>query len=449
MNTLRIILLLCLALPLSAASWKAGTAKADITPKKPIWMAGYGGRTKPSEGTLHPLWAKALALEDAKGNRAVIIGTDTLGMTASIYANLKARLAKEHKLQPEQIMLNASHTHTGPVLRGGLYDIYPLNAAHIKRIEEYSARLENEIVRITGEALKNLEPVTLKHGIGITRFGVNRRENKPYSDVPKLIAAQALKGPIDHDVPVLAVYKGLELKSVVFGYACHSTTLGIQKFSGDYSGFTQIALEKSHPGALALFSAGCGADINPLPRRVIHLAERYGLMLAAAVEETLLQKMQPLEPRLTTRIKTIPLEYGALPEPAALAAAAKNQTNYRGRWAARMLKLQADDDVPKTYPYPIQCWRVGDLLWITMGGEVVVDFSLKFKKQHGPRTWVTSYCNDVMAYIPTFRVLQEGGYEGQSSMAVYGLPADRWKPNVEDLVTKGIQQLVKPTGAEN
>ncbi len=445
MNTLRIILLLCLALPLSAASWKAGTAKADITPKKPIWMAGYGGRTKPSEGTLHPLWAKALALEDAKGNRAVIIGTDTLGMTASIYANLKARLAKEHKLQPEQIMLNASHTHTGPVLRGGLYDIYPLNAAHIKRIEEYSARLENEIVRITGAALKNLEPVTLKHGIGITRFGVNRRENKPYSDVPKLIAAQALKGPIDHDVPVLAVYKGLELKAVVFGYACHSTTLGIQKFSGDYSGFTQIALEKSHPGALALFSAGCGADINPLPRRVVHLAERYGLMLAAAVEETLLQKMETLEPTLTTRIKTIPLEYGALPEPAALAAAAKNQTNYRGRWAARMLKLQADDDVPKTYPYPIQCWRVGDLLWLTMGGEVVVDFSLNFKKQYGPRTWVTSYCNDVMAYIPTFRVLQEGGYEGQSSMAVYGLPADRWKENVEDLVTEGINQLVRDT----
>ena len=352
MNTLRIILLLCLALPLSAASWKAGTAKADITPKKPIWMAGYGGRTKPSEGTLHPLWAKALALEDAKGNRAVIISTDTLGMTASIYSNLKARLAKEHKLTPAQIMLNASHTHTGPVLRGGLYDIYPLNAAHIKRIEEFSARLENEIVRITGEALKNLEPVTLKHGIGITRFGVNRRENKPYSDVPKLIAAQALKGPIDHDVPVLAVYKGLELKAVVFGYACHSTTLGIQKFSGDYSGFTQIALEKSHPGALALFSAGCGADINPLPRRVVHLAERYGLMLAAAVEETLLQKMKPLEPKLTTRIKTIPLEYGALPEPAVLAATAKNQNSYRGRWAARMLKLTTTGKLPKPTPTP-------------------------------------------------------------------------------------------------
>ncbi len=445
MTTLRIALLFIFAASLPAATWKAGTAKANITPKQPIWMAGYGGRNKESEGVLHPLWAKALALEDAKGNRAVIIGTDTLGMTASIYANLKVRLAKAHKLTPAQIMINASHTHTGPVLRGGLYDIYPLNEARIKRIEKYSARMENEIVRITGEAFKALEPVTLKHGIGISRFGVNRRENKPYSDVPKLIADHTLKGPVDHDVPVLAVYKGLELKAVVFGYACHSTTLSFYQFSGDYSGFSQIALEKTHPGALALFSAGCGADINPLPRSVVHLAERYGHMLAAAVEETLLQQMQTLEPQLATHIKIIPLEYGALPDAATLAALAKNQASYRGRWAGRMLKLQTGGKIPKTYPYPIQCWRVGDLTWLTMGGEVVVDFSLKFKKQFGVRTWVTSYCNDVMAYIPSFRVLQEGGYEGQSSMAVYGLPADRWKENVEELVTDGIRQLVRET----
>ena len=137
MTTLRIALLFIFAVSLPAATWKAGTAKANITPKQPIWMAGYGGRNKESEGVLHPLWAKALVLEDAKGNRAVIIGTDTLGMTASIYANLKARLAKAHKLTPAQIMINASHTHTGPVLRGGLYDIYPLNAERIKRIDPF------------------------------------------------------------------------------------------------------------------------------------------------------------------------------------------------------------------------------------------------------------------------------------------------------------------------
>ena len=297
-------------------------------------------------------------------------------------------------------------------------------------------------------ALKNLAPATLKHGIGISRFGVNRRENKPYGDIPKLIAANALEGPVDHDVPVLAVYDGLKLKAVVFGYVCDSTTLSFQKFSGDFAGFTQIALEKSHPGAVALFSPGCGADINPLPRREVSLAERYGHMLAAAVEEVLLQKKDSLKPTLTTRLKTVPLEYDALPPDDALAAAAKNPNNYRGRWATRMIQLKTTGKLPKTYPYPLQCWRVGDLLWLSMGGEVVVDYSLQFKKSFGPRTWVTSYANDVMAYIPTFRVLQEGGYEGQSSMAVYGLPADRWKENVEKLVTQAANQLVKETGSE-
>jgi hypothetical protein len=170
-------------------------------------------------------------------------------------------------------------------------------------------------------------------------------------------------------------------------------------------------------------------------------------MLAAAVEETLLQKMQTLKPRMITRFKTVPLEYGALPDAATLAATAKNLNRYRGRWAARMLKLQAAGNLPKTYPYPMQCWRLGNLTWLTMGGEVVVDFSLKFKKQFGAQTWVTSYCNDVMAYIPSVRVLTEGGYEGQSSMAVYGLPADRWKPNVEDLVTDTAKALIKDVRA--
>ena len=427
-----------------AAGWKAGTAKADITPTRPIWMAGYGGRTAPSDGTIHALWAKALALEDAAGKRAVIVATDTLGMTGPIYSILKKRLTHAYKLQPDQIQLNASHTHTGPVLRGGLYDIYPLNEKRLQVIEAYSARLEQAIVKIVGEALQNLEPVTLRHGIGISRFGVNRREN-PSSQVPSRILEQSLNGPSDHDVPVLAAYKGTELKAVVFGYACHSTTLGIQQFTGDYSGWAQIDLEKSHPGALALFSAGCGGDINPLPRRQIRYAERYGHMLAAAVEETLLQKTEILEPKLKTSIAAINLEYDALPPKETLEAYAKKPDNYRGRWAKRMLKLQKTGNIDKTYPYPLQAWRLGNLLWITMGGEVVVDFSLKFKKQHGAKTWVTAYCNDVMAYIPSLRVLKEGGYEGQSSMAVYGLPTDRWKPNVEDLVTDGVTQLVQQT----
>ena len=93
MTALRLLLVLLLCSPsVIAAGWKAGAVKADTIPRKPIWMAGYGGRTAPSEGVLHPLWAKALALEDAQGRRAVIISTDTLCMTASHYASLKTKL---------------------------------------------------------------------------------------------------------------------------------------------------------------------------------------------------------------------------------------------------------------------------------------------------------------------------------------------------------------------
>jgi len=437
------IAICCLALTsVEAASWKAGTARVDITPQKPIWMAGYGGRTKPSEGKIHSLWAKALALEDARGHRAVIIGTDTLGMTKSIYETIKTRLQKTHDLSPDQIMINASHTHTGPVLRGGLYDIYPLTDAHYKVINAYSAKLEDQICGIVAEAFAKMEPVELRHGIGTSRFGVNRREN-PSAGVPAARLANTIKGPVDHDVPVLAAYKGTELKAVVFGYACHSTVLGIYEFTGDYSGWAQIALEKSHPGATAIFSAGCGGDINPLPRRQIRHAEQYGRMLASAVDETLMAKTEILPPTMTTKLKMVHLEIDALPSDEEMARLAKNPKNYRGRWAARMIKLKAADKLDKTYPYPLQAWRLGDLLWITMGGEVVVDFAIKFKKQHGAKTWVTAYCNDVMAYIPSLRVLKEGGYEGHTSMAVYGVTGDRWKPNVEDMVTAGVKELVK------
>lgn len=436
------LVFLCLfSVSLQADTWKAGTARVDITPKEPIWMAGYGGRTKPSQGMIHPLWAKALALEDAKGQRAVIIGTDTLGMTKSIYATIKKRLKASHGLTDDQIMINASHTHTGPVLRGGLYDIYPLEEEHLRVIEAYSAKLEDEICWIVAEAFKKLEPVELRHGIGISRFGANRRENRPESLVPERRLANTLKGPVDHDVPVLAAYQGTELKAVVFGYACHSTVLPFYQFTGDYSGWAQIDLEDAHPGATAIFSAGCGGDINPLPRREIRYAEQYGHMLASAVEETLMQKTETLAPTLTTKLKTVHLEIDALPSDEELKKLA-GAKNYRGRWAARMIKLKAADKLDKTYPYPLQAWSLGDLLWITMGGEVVVDFSLKFKKQYGARTWVTAYCNDVMAYIPSLRVLEEGGYEGHTSMAVYGVTGDRWKPNVEDMVTAGVKELV-------
>src|SRR5262249_54476286 len=157
-----------------------------------------------------------------------------------------------------------------------------------RHVAEYAVELHANLVRVVGEALAALAPAELSWGTGRSTFATNRRENKE-GQGPKLRAAGGLKGAGGHDEAVLGG-RGPEdgrLRAVAFGYACHATVLSFYKYSGDYPGFAQTELEKAHPGAVALFWAGCGADQNPLPRRTVELAEHYGKRLAAAVEDVL------------------------------------------------------------------------------------------------------------------------------------------------------------------
>ena len=425
--------------------WKAGVAKASITPAEPLWLAGYASRDKPADGKVMELWIKALALEDARGHRAIILTSDTLGIPQSIYAHVSAALKQKFDLEPGQVLLSASHTHCGPVLRGALYDMYPLDDDQRTRIDKYSAELEAKIIDTAGKALADLAPARLASGQGTAGFAVNRRNNSE-PNVAKLIAAGALKGPVDHAVPVLAVFlPDGRLKAVLFGYACHNTVMDFYKWSGDYAGFAQIALEKSHSNATAMFFMGCGGDQNPLPRRQLELAERYGHMLAATVEEVLLSPPRTLPPELKTTMEMVTLNLGAALTGPELEKMMSDPNASTRRWATRLLEdLKAGKPLVRTYPYPVQAWRLGDeQLLITLGGETVVDYALKFKKEFGAQTWVAGYCNDVMTYIPSLRVLKEGGYEGGGAMIVYGLPALRWADDVEDLITASARRLVK------
>jgi neutral ceramidase len=456
--------LMALLAPLAAAEngWKAGTATADITPDQPHWMSGYGGRTRPADGALHPLFIKVLALEDVRGHRAIVLSSDLLGIPQSIYDRTCAELKQRFGLDRAQIMLNASHSHCTPVLRSALYDAYPLPEDQKPVIERYSQALEAKIVETVGQAFARLAPARVAAGQGLTRFAVNRRNN-PEGSVPKLIAENALKGPVDHAVPVLAVNApGGALQAVVFGYACHNTTLSFYQWCGDYAGFAQIALERNHPGAVAMFFMGCGADQNPLPRREVFLAQRYGEMLAAAVEDVLLQSPASLAPTLATAHELATLHLGPAPsidelERLAVVAAGK-QPNTETRWAKRLLaEAKAGKTFARTYPYPVQVWQLGGKqLWITLGGEVVVDYALRFKQTFGPQTWVAGYVNDVMAYIPSARILAEdkpprapgrSGYEGNTSMYVYGQPAHRWADDVEQTIATSVEKLVRQVTA--
>ncbi|MFO0845414.1 MAG: neutral/alkaline non-lysosomal ceramidase N-terminal domain-containing protein [Gemmataceae bacterium] len=426
------------------AGWKAGVATAKITPKRPMWLAGYGGRTRPAEGTLHDLWVKALALEDESGYRVVLLSSDLCGMPKWMYDGVCTKLERAHGLKREQVRLTNSHNHCAPAIRDELEDYYPLDDDQRKRVYDYSDWLEGEIVRVLGAALKDLNPVTLSAGEGVCTFAVNRRNNKE-AEVPATLArGDRPKGPVDHSVPVLAARDGKgQLVAVVFGYACHNTTLDFYKWCGDYAGFAQLAIEKKHKGAAALFVAGCGGDQNPLPRRTVALCEKYGDELAAAVEKALAGPMRPLAPRLRAAFEFVPLPFDRNPTRQELEAHLKGPNAIRARWAKRMLgQLDAGRPFATSYPYAVQVWALGDQLWIALGGEALVDYSLRFKRAHGERTWVSSYSHDLTAYIPSERNWAEGGYE-VAYLHEYQLPADRWARGLEQKVADAVGRLVR------
>src|SRR5690348_11295446 len=275
-----------------AEGWKAGAAKTIITPEKLMWMSGYGGRDKPAEGKLIDLWAKAIVLEDPAGQRVALVTLDLVGIDRELALRVRNGLDKQYGLKLEQTALASSHTHCGPVVGDNLIAMYTLDETQLKLVREYAASLEQKIVAVVGEAIEHLAPATLAYGAGQTTFAVNRRNNKE-GDVPKLREQGRLVGPVDYDVPVLSVRDGEgKLAAVVFGYACHATVMGFYQWSGDYPGFAQLALEEAHPGAVALFWAGCGADQNPLPRKEVELSQKYGQDLAAAVDRTLASAMR-------------------------------------------------------------------------------------------------------------------------------------------------------------
>src|SRR5262249_35203995 len=107
-------------------------------------------------------------------------------------------------------------------------------------------------------------------------------------------------------------------------------------------------------------------------------------------------------------------------------------------------RIEKDGSLSGTYPYPVQTWRLGDdLTWVALGGEVVVDYSLRLKRELGrDATWVAGYTNDVMAYIPSLCVLKEGGYEGATAMIYYGQPTV-WSPRVEESIVAAVREQVE------
>jgi hypothetical protein len=237
-----------------------------------------------------------------------------------------------------------------------------------------------------------------------------------------------------------------KLRAVVFGYACHNTTArDFMQFHGDYAGFAEAWLENHHPGAMALFVSGCGADANPYPRGTIELARQHGEELAAAVERVLVRELQPVQGALKTAYEEFPVAFATPLGREELQAQLENKDVYHRNWAEAILELlDRNGHLPKEYPYPLEIWQFGqDLTLIALGSEVVVDYDLRLKKELGAeKLWVAAYCNDVFAYIPSLRVLEEGGYEGGGAMVYYGQPGP-FAPTIEETIIGKVHDLIR------
>lgn len=419
-----------------------GVARMEVTPNYPIRLTGYAARSGPSTGAAQRLWAKALVLGTDRQGPRVLVTVDNCGVSRGIIDQVAARLAARVGLKRENFAVASSHTHSGPMVRGFAANIFvrDLTAEEAFAIDRYTAELTDRLEAVVMVALKERRPGRLFRGEGRVGFGANRRTPG---------------GPVDPALPIL-VAKDLDgsTRAVVANYACHCTTLGhqINRHHGDWAGFAQQALEEEHPGALAMITIGCGADTNPSPRGGddfgMALARAHGKALASEAGRLISGELEPL-PRLPmTAMRPFELPFQPLPTREEWERRAREQgiVGYHAR--KNLARLDQGETLPSALPYSAQVWRFGGgFSMVFLPGEVVVDYALRLKSElPGEALWITAYANDVPCYIPSRRILNEGGYEAETSLWYYDRPA-RLAPECEDLIHSAVVELVRATSA--
>lgn len=410
----------------------AGAASIDITPDYPVRLSGYGNRRAPNTGVSQHIFAKALALgSDAEGP-AILVTVDNVGVPASMRAEVLRRLQSDTKATDARFAICSSHTHCAPMLIGVLPNLFGMDipAEHLPAIERYTRDLTDNIEKAARAALADRKPSSLAWGVGKVGFAANRR-------------LFPLK-PIDHDLPVLRV-TGTDgkVRAIFTSYACHCTTIGIDEIHGDWAGVAQEALQREFPGAIALTALGCGADQNPNPRRTMELVKQYGEDLGAEAKRIATSELKPLTGPLSCQSKQIDLAFDTLPtreEWQTLAASKTPAIAYHAK--KNLARLDHGEKLPTHLPYLVQRWSFGnDMAMVFLPGEITVDYSLRIKREFDrSRMWVNGYSNDVPCYVPSRRVLEEGGYEGAGAMVYYDRPT-KFAPDVEDRIMTAVHAV--------
>ncbi|HEX2477428.1 MAG TPA: neutral/alkaline non-lysosomal ceramidase N-terminal domain-containing protein [Lacipirellulaceae bacterium] len=443
--------------------YKAGAASVCITPDEPLWLAGYAVRTAPARGKISDLYTSALALEDETGQRFVIASADVIAITRAIADRVADAVCSRHGLARSQLLLTATHTHYGPEFRADKQVFFNIPDEYAAAFKGIAKKLVAALSQVIDQAITDLEPATLFARKTSASFAHNRRRHGVVDGRP------AAEDIIDHDVPVLDCVDALgNHKAIVYGYACHNTTIPPDdlRYCADWAGFANQELQQAFPGVTGLFIPGAGADQDPEPRGSIELSREHGRQIAQAVQETLNAPGIEITGTIRTELEDVKLEL----EPVTQVRLEKmlESDDPPQRVKARFLldALDRGEKLITSYPAPVQVVRLGnELIIVALGGEPVVDWAHKFKqgatqrvpgREQGagilaprsslpalssPLIWVAGYCNDMFGYLPTRRVQSEGGYEGGRSNLWSSIPAP-FTDDVEDRITDAVRRLI-------
>ncbi len=435
------------------AAWKAGFAAVKITPAQPLMLAGYASRTVPARDVVDDLHLKALVLEDDAGSRSLLLTADLIGFRADFTEPVCARITAATGLPRERILLNASHTHAGPAIMVNPQSHYTIAKEQAEALIAYTRQLQDQCVALATQALGRLQPAKLAWGVGVVNFPMNRRESTERG----IILGVNPRGPVDRSVPVLRVDtpEG-KLIGVLFGAACHNTTYGARdnQVSGDFASAAQAFVEREFPGTQAMFLQGLAGDANPYPnslndpakRPAAEIAREHGASLGREVTRVLDVALKPVRGPLRAAHELV-----ALPLQKAPSRAELEQTTAKAgstqKWVADQMlaRLKAGETLPTTYRAPVAVWQFGtDLTLVGLPGEVVVDYVRLTEEALGPlKLWLSAYCNDTFGYLPSARVLREGGYE---TRGLYHGGIGYFAPEAQDALINKVRELAERVG---
>ncbi|APW60011.1 neutral/alkaline non-lysosomal ceramidase N-terminal domain-containing protein [Paludisphaera borealis] len=425
----------------TSAEVAVGTAKLDVTPTHPVLLAGYGHRVGEYTAIDTPLWARAIAIGDDRP--VVLVAVDNCGVPAGVVAEVRRKVAASGAFDPERLIVAATHTHNAPQLEGYAPVLWEGRDTTEQRehVAQYTKRLTDQIVEVATAAVRDRKPAELSWGQGKVMFGGNRRVMK---DGKWVGFGFVEKAPVDHSLPAMFARRDGKVVAVWTNYACHCTSAGSEnRVGGDWAGFAAKEIETAFPGANAVITIGCGADVGPQPSGNLDFSRRHGRAIAAEVAKLAAGELKPLNkaPEVDRRVIELPLS--KVPGRDHWVSEAKRD-GFEGRHAKRMLaQLNRDGKLPTSVPFPITVWKFdSDLAIAFLAGEMTVDYAVRLKHElDWERLWINGWCDDVPCYIPSRRVLAEGGYESDFSMIYYAWPS-QFHPALEDDLVTTVKELV-------